>query len=85
MVDQNGQGAVAALLRRSRRRAVTRLPINAEQRSEEWRRLSDVIAASGKKRLQSIQTAIGVVFRRESRCKSELLDNRVKGGLRIVG
>ena len=85
LVDQNGEGTITALLRRQHRRSVARLSIDTEQCSKEWRRLSDVITASGEKRLQPFKATIRIVFRSKACRKVELLDNWVKSGIRVVG
>ena len=78
LVDEDGERAVAALLRRQRERAVARLSVETHERRHQRGGLADIAAGLGEQRLQPIQAAVRRVVFGEAGGMGEVLDHRVE-------
>ena len=85
LIDQHGERAAAALLRRQRQRAVAARPVETRERRHQRRRLADIVRGPGEQGLEPVQSAISAVVRGEAGGMGELLNHRVKRGVRVVG
>lgn len=85
LLDEDGQGAVAALLRRERERAVARLAVQIQEGGDDRRGGAHVVHGLGEQHLQPVQAPLRPVLGSEAGRVSQLLDHRIERRIAVIG